>query len=134
VLGAADVGARHQRDRFWLVAHSNLPEWREVSGPCDGLAESQDGVLGLWQEGAGGPGAGGEALVHPGGRRHRASSIEVRPGRHSIEHPGWWSTEPDVGRVADGVAARVDRLRALGNGQVPQCAAAAWRMLCGAQP
>ena len=23
VLGAADVGAPHQRDRFWLVAHHN---------------------------------------------------------------------------------------------------------------
>ena len=31
----------------------------------------------------------------------------------------WWATEPGVGRVADGVAYRVDRLKALGNGQVP---------------
>ena len=30
-----------------------------------------------------------------------------------------WPDEPDVGRVAPGVASRVDRLRALGNGQVP---------------
>ncbi len=41
----------------------------------------------------------------------------------------WWSTEPNVGRVAHGVAARVDRLKALGNGQVPQCAAHAWQLL-----
>jgi DNA (cytosine-5)-methyltransferase 1 len=34
-----------------------------------------------------------------------------------------------VGRVANGVPARVDRLKALGNGQVPACAAAAWRLL-----
>jgi hypothetical protein len=27
------------------------------------------------------------------------------------------------------VAARVDRLKAIGNGQVPQCAASAWRIL-----
>lgn len=32
----------------------------------------------------------------------------------------WWETEPDVGRVADGVPARVDRLRCLGNAVVPQ--------------
>ena len=41
----------------------------------------------------------------------------------------WWSVEPELGRVADGVAARVDRLKAIGNGQVPQCAAEAWRLL-----
>jgi len=32
----------------------------------------------------------------------------------------WWSTEPDVGRVAYGVPARVDRLKCLGNAVVPQ--------------
>jgi hypothetical protein len=32
---------------------------------------------------------------------------------------GWWLSEPDVGRVADGVPARVDRLTALGNAVVP---------------
>jgi DNA (cytosine-5)-methyltransferase 1 len=31
-----------------------------------------------------------------------------------------WSIEPDVGRVAHGVPARVDRLRSLGNAVVPQ--------------
>ena len=32
----------------------------------------------------------------------------------------WWRVEPDVGRVAHGVPARMDRLRALGNAVVPQ--------------
>ena len=41
----------------------------------------------------------------------------------------WWNAEPDVGRVAHGVAARVDRLKAIGNGQVPLCAATAWGLL-----
>jgi DNA (cytosine-5)-methyltransferase 1 len=34
----------------------------------------------------------------------------------------WWRTEPDVGRVAHGIPARVDRLRCLGNAIVPQIA------------
>jgi hypothetical protein len=38
-------------------------------------------------------------------------------------------TEPIVGRVANGVANRVDRLKAIGNGQVPQCAAMAFSIL-----
>jgi hypothetical protein len=41
----------------------------------------------------------------------------------------WWEIEPDVGRVADGVAARVDRLKAIGNGQVPEVARTAWKIL-----
>lgn len=42
---------------------------------------------------------------------------------------GYWSVEPDVGRVANGMAARVDRLKAIGNGQVPRVAATAWSFL-----
>ena len=47
----------------------------------------------------------------------------------SIGRPEQWAVEPNVGRVANGVAARVDRLKAIGNGQVPLCAATAWRIL-----
>jgi DNA (cytosine-5)-methyltransferase 1 len=41
----------------------------------------------------------------------------------------WWQSEPDVGRVAHGVASRVDRLRAIGNGQVPAVVRLAWNLL-----
>ena len=41
----------------------------------------------------------------------------------------WWAIEPALGRVAHGVANRVDRLKAIGNGQVPIVAARAWRIL-----
>jgi DNA (cytosine-5)-methyltransferase 1 len=39
-----------------------------------------------------------------------------------LGHSCDWSTEPDVGRVAHGVPARVDHLRGLGNAIVPQIA------------
>ena len=45
------------------------------------------------------------------------------------QRPDWWATEPDVGRVANGVAARVDRLKAIGNGQVPAMVRIAWNTL-----
>lgn len=52
-------------------------------------------------------------------RRHHAD-----PAR-----PGWWSAEPGLGRVAHGVPHRVDRLRCLGNGVVPQVAEfIGWRL------
>ena len=48
------------------------------------------------------------------------SDLQQRPEAIS------WATEPDVGRVVNGAAFRVDRLRLLGNGVVPQTAAKAW--------
>jgi DNA (cytosine-5)-methyltransferase 1 len=41
----------------------------------------------------------------------------------------WWEVEPGMGRVAHGVAHRVDRLATLGNGQVPAVVRAAWLLL-----
>ena len=44
--------------------------------------------------------------------------------------PTDWTREPDgIPRTATKIPNRVDRLKALGNGQVPQCAAMAWRLL-----
>jgi DNA (cytosine-5)-methyltransferase 1 len=48
----------------------------------------------------------------------RFQNETLRGFRHSHD----WSTEPDVGRVAHGIPARVDRLRGLGNAIVPQIA------------
>jgi len=45
--------------------------------------------------------------------------------------PADWSTESRLGRVANGVADRSKRLKAIGNGQVPLVAATAWRILGG---
>jgi len=45
------------------------------------------------------------------------SSSEERQGNLD---QGWWSVEPNVGRVANGVSGRVHRLRGLGNSIVPQ--------------
>ena len=42
---------------------------------------------------------------------------------------GSWPPEPRLGRVVDGCANRVDRIRLLGNGVVPQTAAKAWMVL-----
>ena len=41
----------------------------------------------------------------------------------------FWAAEPDVGRVAHGVPARVDRLKCIGNAVVPQQACPIFRAL-----
>lgn len=70
-------------------------------------------------------------LCHPdsGVRTWRASTREEQTGRGRSEAANWWAAEPDVGRVAHWVAARVDRLKAIGNGQVPRVATTAWQLL-----
>ena len=42
---------------------------------------------------------------------------------------GSWPPEPRLGRVVDGCADRLDRIRLLGNGVVPKTAAKAWSVL-----
>ena len=160
VLGAADVGANHQRDRIWIIA-----KWRGQ------LSYSQYNRIRRWEQQQ-------ESVKKENGKMaHTANSRQLRTeflenncasqrGRESKDdidqksqifgkdansdlsqqqrgcvsfgvqqeysyscNSCWWEVEPDVGRVADGVAARVDRLKAIGNGQVPLCAATAWRIL-----
>ncbi|UIN53573.1 DNA cytosine methyltransferase [Pseudomonas kribbensis] len=52
-----------------------------------------------------------------------------RPNRPRSDGFRRWPAEPGMGRVADGVAHRVDRIKALGNGQVPRVAATAFTIL-----
>jgi DNA (cytosine-5)-methyltransferase 1 len=65
------------------------------------------------------------------GQSNGSTSQHTEP----LQSSAWWGQDPaeipesGVGRVADGVASRVDRLKAIGNGQVPQVAALAWRIL-----
>ena len=53
-------------------------------------------------------------------REGMRSPIGIHQEYADAGRSGWWEVEPDVGRVADGVPCRVDRLRALGNAVVPQ--------------
>ena len=72
-----------------------------------------------------------ETLAHTSSQdvQRRGKPCGIRQERDTPSGSGWWAVEPRVGRVADGVAARVDRLKAIGNGQVPQVVAAVWRKL-----
>ena len=155
VISAADVGANHKRERIWIVAHAKHGGYTNsisgVDGEEVGLSEKD------WPQGSGRRlpfGTGGVVRDRTTNRIHNegvmadtdseyvqgqqcSSDSQERP-RQIMAEPAlrggasdghWWKTEPNVGRVADGVAARVDRLKAIGNGQVPLCAATAWRIL-----
>ncbi|PXX58526.1 hypothetical protein SAMN05660489_04959 [Pseudomonas sp. LAMO17WK12:I10] len=105
VIGAADFGAPHQRDRIWLIAEDTHQAMANASGEH-----------------------GKEILPCRIDAQIRGLSLERSPGsrRHGV---GSWSSEPGMGRVADGLAHRMDRLKAIGNGQVPVVAASAFNSL-----
>ena len=74
-------------------------------------------------------------LAHTDSKRGCSGVARVEDAENAWQSPRcatgseWWNFEPNVGRVSHGVAARVHRLKAIGNGQVPLCAATAWELL-----
>ena len=57
--------------------------------------------------------------------RRKSAYGSVAKRGNDVE-PGQWPPESNICRVVDGCADRVDRIRLLGNGVVPQTAAKAW--------
>jgi len=126
-LSAGEFGAPHLRKRVWIVAYPARDA--EAGAAAEPGAERE-------RARTGGQRSRAEILADADPRRFaRLTSIDRRtatrqpssePRRHvdrqggSEGHP--WRVEPAVGRVADGVPARVDRLAALGNALVPQIA------------
>ena len=76
--------------------------------------------------------AGGEQ-IQPGTEVGDSRSYAADSGSESGDGRNKpWPAEPRVGRVVPhGMAHRMDRLKAIGNGQVPLVAATAWKLLSG---
>jgi DNA (cytosine-5)-methyltransferase 1 len=141
VMGAADIGAPHQRDRIWIVAHSRY--WRRWDKRIAERGQNPQGEWATDSNQIGRPGEQPTSMAHTmfnrlqGVRENRATQGQTGlcrgEGSHQVQDlwgaADYWSIEPSIPRVADGVAARVDRLKAIGNGQVPLCAATAWQIL-----
>ena len=128
VLPAVAVDAKHRRDRIILIAYSNSPAvWdrterqeigrdhlqagRQTITPNDGTAQS---LADTQSERVQGLRSGREQEPHAHERQELPMCESQRP------RPAYWEAEPCVGRVADGVPNRVDRIRGLGNAVVPQ--------------
>ena len=157
VLGAADVGANHQRDRIWIVAkwrgqlphaqHNRIGRWEQQS---ESIEKKNGNVADTsftrcqrpdWSASRGqekNPKLSMEskqlAVTESKGLERWNNGRDIKSHESRLGQIGWsvernWLVEPNLGRVANGVAARVDRIKAIGNGQVPLCAATAWRIL-----
>lgn len=144
VLPAASVQAPHERHRIWFMAYPHRSGWEEgklaaetlgygrATGAKSGAARDVSYAdIARLSEREGDVGIqcatnGAYERQDPGAHRHDLSDTNGEP----LERPAnaWrqhyhWAVEPGMGRVADGVPARVDKLRALGNSIVPQVAA-----------
>lgn len=62
-------------------------------------------------------------------RRQLRGEVHAKTLELSDFRPRVWESEPGQSGMANGVADRLDRVRAIGNGQVPVVAAAAWSIL-----
>lgn len=140
VLGADDVGAPHRRKRLWIVAHAQRDEHlgtkRRISTASQGIQEFDR------------KDDGSSRLSRGTGDLRLACQVDVADAERAgfvAQHfsktgsiagcRAWWLHDPaddpqsGMGRVAHGLAHRMDRLKSLGNGQVPAVVEAAWRLL-----
>ena len=109
-IPAIAVDARHRRQRIWIVAYTDSGfDLRKR----EGIFSRRDS-----------PDNGSEDVAdsNSSGFSKQCTTESIREEQFTTECSSWWSTEPDVGRVAHGVRSRVDRLRGLGNAIVPQVA------------
>jgi DNA (cytosine-5)-methyltransferase 1 len=131
VLGAANVGAPHLRERIWICAkqreflsHSKYNRARWWEQFKESVEEKNGNVANSSMSGF--------SSCNKPTSRPKQYILEKQFGGSSHEQRSTqynWPPEPNMGRVANGLAARVDRLKAIGNGQVSRVAATAWRLL-----
>jgi DNA (cytosine-5)-methyltransferase 1 len=130
---AKAVGAPHQRDRIIIISFPNSECFRCHYVPKRSQEESKGHACSK---------IGGICNVaNTNQKRLQRSKCEKRPyeERWSVENgktrkcrasrkelcsKGIWAVEPDVGRVANGIPNRVDRIKCLGNAVVPAWAEA----------
>lgn len=123
VLPACAVNAPHQRLRTFIVAHADSKRYfyrepekqpaEDRQSPFSNASTSSENVL-----------------ADASSKRRQTSSHDEfrnianwqskRQFSTAGGTPAKWQPEPSVGRVADGVPNRLDRIKALGNAVVPQ--------------
>jgi DNA (cytosine-5)-methyltransferase 1 len=128
-IPASAVGAPHQRDRIWIMAHSRRGSWGSVRSITEREDTQSKRPAGPNSVGGSGKKSQIVADANSQGLQGRAQAGDIGSfgswlqqfiERRSDDIGAAWKVEPDVGRLVNGVPARVDRLKALGNAVVPQ--------------
>lgn len=131
VLGADDCGAPHHRKRIWILAYSQGERTRDERENIRTKCGEINTFNNAGRDSGGNDRQKYRKIVSDSEGEGFQKSVEERREKRFPESQlhSWWETEPGMGRVVDGMAYRVDRIRALGNGQVPIVAATAWSIL-----
>ncbi|WP_425503065.1 DNA cytosine methyltransferase [Roseospira visakhapatnamensis] len=134
---ALEAGASHERTRLFILAHADGLHERQLAGGDRGrrasrLPQSTRRIQDA-EPAAGGPGLDGDAT--PAGGPGDRSQTDALPlfAPHPSDLAAWDDVlrrdprlEPALRRMGDGMADRLDRLRAVGNGVCPLAAALAY--------
>jgi DNA (cytosine-5)-methyltransferase 1 len=123
-VSAKEVGAPHLRKRWFLLAHASGLRIGPHIGPVQRKQNERDKIRRY------GPVNSGSNVSYSDETRLQRKN---KPKAKQSEFAGCcqWGVEPDVCRVVDGLANRVDRIRALGNGVVPTQVTKAFKKLMG---
>lgn len=135
-LSAAEVGAPHKRNRWWLLGYSEhygslaIEEQRSLNPAISYNTQGTDKTSESERTGSSRMLAG-EFIPYADGTRCQEQRREVsaQQEQQAVKCGSEWTIEPSVGRVANGVSNRVDRIRSLGNAVVPLQAKVAFEYL-----
>ena len=133
-ISASSIGANHQRERVWIIAHSNMENTRQHGRRIESTWDTESIGPRTSEETERSPNSdkvngsseraslvGKSSDTNSQGLQGRRSEQQLR--ENETERPtswdSWWESEPSVGRVANGIPHRVDRLKGLGNSLVP---------------
>ena len=126
IIGADDVGAWHKRKRIWIVAYPGsfiCTGWNGKQRGRNSL-KTQSGLRGNELYGISNTNKRDNSYKRTTEmERNTTQGIYKEERKELLWGKNFWPCEPNVGRVANGIPSRVDRLKGLGNAIVPQVAA-----------
>lgn len=123
IIPACAINAPHRRDRLWIIANrpsesGATSSKRENSSPEEGKLRGMGSKTDIlsnsnsWRQS--GSGEYEQSVNTEKGENRKAISSFTSCGQEQ------WAVEPELGRVANGIPDRMDRLKCLGNAVVPQ--------------